>query len=423
MSSLTTGSCDTTDKPEITASSPLESFPPNEATSTSTTDNASDNLERVDKAVPINLVAEKEMKQSPNKADGEVTSHSRSSTTRKKSKSKSPVRSAVIKGTGDDAKIDRTASQQLPTCDEEEPSELEKVKARVTRTPPLAPVNKTAPPKTSSVAKSDNIKEEPSEPDKIRACVISTKASPKSVHVEDVPKGSFLKAKEMFDRKKQATPVKPDPPTPLPLAVNDSKDTFTVELLAALQSSTDLKMMQDRLSKISIPIGREKELLDVILVCCAREPSYEKRYGQLAEHLTTTLQLGWKRTLDQGFTDVLQNIARFTLLKNISSRNTPVRNVAKFFAHLLHAECIPWSVLRSLHEEQQGNGSSSSKATAESRVFVKTLVQQVAKAQRKDGETDDDVSRDGTTSSQSETNSNQAADEEHSLHMDNARAA
>ena len=48
-----------------------------------------------------------------------------------------------------------------------------------------------------------------------------------------------------------------------------------------------------------------------------------------------------------------------------------LRNVAKFFAHLLHTDALPWSILECIHLTEEETTSSS-------RIFIKILFQELA---------------------------------------------
>ena len=48
-----------------------------------------------------------------------------------------------------------------------------------------------------------------------------------------------------------------------------------------------------------------------------------------------------------------------------------LRNIAKFFGHLLHSDAISWEVLRHIHLNEEETTSSS-------RVFIKFLLQEIS---------------------------------------------
>lgn len=48
-----------------------------------------------------------------------------------------------------------------------------------------------------------------------------------------------------------------------------------------------------------------------------------------------------------------------------------MRNVAKFFAHLLHTDALPWTVLEYIHLNEEETTSSS-------RIFIKIVFQELA---------------------------------------------
>ena len=92
------------------------------------------------------------------------------------------------------------------------------------------------------------------------------------------------------------------------------------------------------------------------LACCVDSCSY---YGLLAQRFCM-LHQKWQAL----FEDCFQR--QYALIHRLETNK--LRNVAKFFAHLLHTDAISWVVLSTIHLTEDDTTSSS-------RIFIKILVQ------------------------------------------------
>lgn len=117
-----------------------------------------------------------------------------------------------------------------------------------------------------------------------------------------------------------------------------------------------------KLLRMELKPGQEPELCHMTLDCCAERRTYEKFYGLVAERLCQVNKI-LIPAFQQIFRDTYDTIHRLDTNK--------LRNVAKFFAHLLFTDAISWEVLSVIHLNEEETTSSS-------RIFIKILFQELA---------------------------------------------
>ena len=130
-----------------------------------------------------------------------------------------------------------------------------------------------------------------------------------------------------------------------------------------IMSSADFEECGHKLLKIALPSGLESELTNMIIECCSQERSYLKFYGLLGERFSKLNPI-WSDAFLSSFGTVYGNIHRLETNK--------IRNVAKFFGHLLSTDALPWiSLLNPIELTEEGTTSAS-------RIFLKFLFQDLA---------------------------------------------
>lgn len=102
----------------------------------------------------------------------------------------------------------------------------------------------------------------------------------------------------------------------------------------------------------------------MILDCCAQQRTYEKFFGLLAQRFCN-LNIGRK------YIEPFQNIFKDTYETVHRLDTNKLRNVAKFFAHLLYTDAISWTVLEHIKLTEDETTSSS-------RIFIKILMQELS---------------------------------------------
>ena len=132
-----------------------------------------------------------------------------------------------------------------------------------------------------------------------------------------------------------------------------------------IMSSASFEECAHKLSKLTIPEGRESELVNMLIECCSQERTFIRYYGLIGQRFCL-LHGRWCKAFDVAFREQYQTIHRLETNK--------LRNVAKFFAHLLHTDdALPWSLLEIIQINEDETTSSS-------HIFVKILVQEMAEA-------------------------------------------
>eukprot|EP00934_Nitzschia_sp_Nitz4_P003939 Nitzschia sp. Nitz4//scaffold81_size91200//293//2764//NITZ4_004972-RA/size91200-processed-gene-0.116-mRNA-1//-1//CDS//3329558668//3929//frame0 len=131
-----------------------------------------------------------------------------------------------------------------------------------------------------------------------------------------------------------------------------------------IMSSATFEECTHKLAKIDIPPGREMELINMLIECCSQERTFLRYYGLIAARFCL-LDDRWKNAFVESFKEQYSTIHRLETNK--------LRNVAKLFAHVLHTDSIPWSVMECIHLNEDETTSSS-------RIFIKIVVQEIAEA-------------------------------------------
>lgn len=152
------------------------------------------------------------------------------------------------------------------------------------------------------------------------------------------------------------------------LEIKDQTNTDLVNLrrtiYLTIMSSADFEECCHKLMKITLPPGQEPELPSMVIECCSQERTYSKFYGLIGERFAKLNRL-WADLFESSFTKYYDTIHRY--------ETNRLRNIARFFGHLLSASAIGWHVLSSIHLNEEDTTSSS-------RIFIKILFQDLAEA-------------------------------------------
>jgi pre-mRNA-splicing factor CWC22 len=150
------------------------------------------------------------------------------------------------------------------------------------------------------------------------------------------------------------------------VTIHDHSETnlinFRRNVYLTIMSSLDFEEAAHKLLKRNIEEGLELELANMVVECCSQERSYAKFYGLLGERFCKLNQT-WKMTFDQCFRNYYDTIHRF--------ETNRLRNIARFFGHLLAQDAIPWSVFEVIKMNEDDTTSSS-------RIFVKIMFQEIS---------------------------------------------
>ncbi|TPX12048.1 uncharacterized protein E0L32_007163 [Thyridium curvatum] len=128
-----------------------------------------------------------------------------------------------------------------------------------------------------------------------------------------------------------------------------------------IQSSMDPEEAVHKLMKINLPAGQEAELPSMVVECCSQEKTYTKFHGAIGERFAKINRL-WTDLFEQSFVKYYETIHRY--------ETNRLRNIARFFGHLLATDAIGWHVLSCVHLNED-------ETTAASRIFLKILFQDI----------------------------------------------
>lgn len=152
------------------------------------------------------------------------------------------------------------------------------------------------------------------------------------------------------------------------LEIKDQTNTDLVNLrrtiYLTIMSSVDFEECCHKLMKVTLPPGQEPELPSMIIECCSQERTYSKFYGLIGERFAKLNRL-WIELFEASFAKYYETIHRY--------ETNRLRNIARFFGHLLSTDAIGWHVLSVVHLNEEETTSSS-------RIFIKILFQDLSEA-------------------------------------------
>ncbi|RVE50353.1 hypothetical protein evm_005019 [Chilo suppressalis] len=151
-----------------------------------------------------------------------------------------------------------------------------------------------------------------------------------------------------------------------PVTIIDNTETNLVALrrtiYLTINSSLDFEECAHKLMKMQLKPGQEVELCHMFLDCCAEQRTYEKFYGLLAQRFCNINRI-YIGPFEEIFKDSYATAHRLDTNR--------LRNVSKFFAHLLFTDSISWEVLECVKLNEEDTTSSS-------RIYIKILFQELA---------------------------------------------
>lgn len=124
----------------------------------------------------------------------------------------------------------------------------------------------------------------------------------------------------------------------------------------------DYEECAHKLMKMQLKPGQEMELCHMFLDCCSEQRTYEKFYGLLAQRFCL---------INKVYIEPFEEIFRNTYATTHRLDTNRLRNVGKFFAHLLFTDAIHWEVMACIQLNEEDTTSSS-------RIFIKILFQELS---------------------------------------------
>lgn len=102
----------------------------------------------------------------------------------------------------------------------------------------------------------------------------------------------------------------------------------------------------------------------MIIECCSQERSYSTFYGLVGERFSK-LNRVWTECFEEAFGNYYSTIHRY--------ETNRLRNIARFFGHLLASDSISWIVLGCVRINEEDTTSSS-------RIFVKIMMTEMTES-------------------------------------------
>ncbi|KAH7103864.1 MIF4G-domain-containing protein [Auriculariales sp. MPI-PUGE-AT-0066] len=116
-----------------------------------------------------------------------------------------------------------------------------------------------------------------------------------------------------------------------------------------------------KLMKVNIQDGQEIELCKMVVECCSQARSYDKFFGLIGERFCKIARV-WCDCFEEAFREYYDTIHRY--------ETNRLRNIARFFGHILATDAVSWNVLDVIKMNEDDTTSSS-------RIFVKIMFQEV----------------------------------------------
>ncbi|CAH9098870.1 unnamed protein product [Cuscuta epithymum] len=150
------------------------------------------------------------------------------------------------------------------------------------------------------------------------------------------------------------------------MKITDETETNLVNLrrtiYLTIMSSVDFEEAGHKLLKIKLEPGQEMELCIMLLECCSQERTYLRYYGLLGQRFCMINKIH-QENFEKCF------VQQYSMIHRLETNK--LRNVAKFFAHLLGTDALPWHVLAYIRLTEEDTTSSS-------RIFIKILFQELS---------------------------------------------
>lgn len=107
------------------------------------------------------------------------------------------------------------------------------------------------------------------------------------------------------------------------------------QIYLVIMSSVHYEECVHKILKLNIAEGQEKEVCTMLIDCCAMEKMFNRFFVLQAERLCR-LNPVYQDNFTEGFGVQYNTVHRLETNK--------LRNIGKFFAHLLYTDAIPWSI-------------------------------------------------------------------------------
>ncbi|KAK1396760.1 MI domain-containing protein [Heracleum sosnowskyi] len=149
------------------------------------------------------------------------------------------------------------------------------------------------------------------------------------------------------------------------MKIRDETETNVANLRRTIylivMSTADFEEAGHKLLKLKLEPGQEMEVCIMLLECCSQEKTYRRYYGLLSQRFCLINKV-YQENFEKCF------VQQYSMIHRLETNK--LRNVAKFFAHLLVTDALPWHVLAYIRLTEEATTSSS-------RIFIKILFQEL----------------------------------------------
>jgi pre-mRNA-splicing factor CWC22 len=129
-----------------------------------------------------------------------------------------------------------------------------------------------------------------------------------------------------------------------------------------IMSSAHFEECVHKILKLNISEGQEKEVCTMLIDCCAMDRMFNRFFCLQAERLSR-LNPVYQDNFHELFSTQFNTVHRLETNK--------LRNIGKFFAHLLYTDAISWSIFTQVRITEETTTSSS-------RIFIKVIFQELS---------------------------------------------
>lgn len=129
-----------------------------------------------------------------------------------------------------------------------------------------------------------------------------------------------------------------------------------------IMSSLNFEECVHKILKLNIKEGQENEVCTMLIDCCAMERMFNRFFPLQAQRLCSLNPIYQERFQDAFY-------AQFATVHRLETNK--LRNIGKFFAHLLYTDAVSWSILAEVRITEETTTSSS-------RIFIKVIFQELS---------------------------------------------
>merc|ERR1712232_141309 len=129
-----------------------------------------------------------------------------------------------------------------------------------------------------------------------------------------------------------------------------------------IMSSVHFEECVHKILKLNIAEGQEKEVVTMLIDCCAMEKQFNRFFCLQGERLCR-LNPKYQEEFEEAFN------AQFATVHRLETNK--LRNIGKFFTHLLYTDALSWGLFLNIKITEETTTSSS-------RIFIKVIFQELS---------------------------------------------